>query len=86
VGVPLASLPLDPCLGKCLLAAAGCAAQEFLAVAAMLTVPSIWAHQGSGEKRALEEAQAKFAVAEGDLATYLNVYEAWVANGRSQKW
>jgi hypothetical protein len=29
---------------------------------------------------------AKFAVAEGDLVSYLNAHRAWAENGRSNKW
>lgn len=85
--MPLAALPLDPAIGRSVLAAArdfGCS-EEMLIIAGMLSVPSVWSH-AAGEKRALEGAKAKFAVAEGDLATYLNVHKAWVANGRSHKW
>ena len=44
---------------------------------------SVWA---GGERRALDEAKARFAVAEGDLITYLNVWRGWEVSGRSRKW
>jgi pre-mRNA-splicing factor ATP-dependent RNA helicase DHX38/PRP16 len=87
IGLPLSALPLEPGLGRALLAAATtytCAA-EMLTIAAMLSVPSFWA-PSYGDKKALEAAKGAFAVAEGDLATCLNVYQAWVDNKRSQQW
>lgn len=89
VGIPLAELPLEPQLGAALLASAttfGCC-QELLTLAGMLSVPAVWAAPGAvGGKRALEEAKAKFAAAEGDLVAFLNVHRAWLEHGKSHKW
>jgi len=86
--VPLSSLPLDPPLATTLLAAArryGCTDHALL-LAGLLTVPAVWAHASGGEKKARDVQIAKFAVAEGDLVTYLNAHRAWAENGRSHKW
>ncbi|KAK9844106.1 hypothetical protein WJX81_004664 [Elliptochloris bilobata] len=86
LGLRISELPLDPRLGAALLAAGrlGCAG-DMATVAAMLCVQSVW-FAGGGERRALEAAKEKFAVAEGDLVTYLNVWKAWEASGRSGRW
>eukprot|EP00884_Botryococcus_braunii_P008698 jgi/Botrbrau1/1782/Bobra.0217s0037.1 len=85
-GMKLAELPLDPRLGTALLAAGarGCT-QEVLTIAAILSVHSVW-YMGGGGRRALDEAKARFAVAEGDLITYLNVWKGWEASGFKGKW
>lgn len=40
----------------------------------------------SADGRELDEAQQRFAVAEGDLITYLNIWKAWDEAGRSARW
>ncbi|KAL4419831.1 hypothetical protein ABPG75_006929 [Micractinium tetrahymenae] len=84
VGTQVADLPLDPPLARMLLASSelGCTA-EVLTVVAMLSVQSVWA---PGGKREVDEAKARFSVAEGDLISYLNVWKAWGESGRSKKW
>ncbi|KAI3425228.1 hypothetical protein D9Q98_008996 [Chlorella vulgaris] len=84
IGLQMAELPLDPVLARMLLAAGemGCTA-EVLTVVAMLSVQSIWA---GGGRRDVDEAKARFAVAEGDLVSYLNVWRAWEESKRSKKW
>lgn len=84
LGAQMADLPLDPVLARMLLAAGqmGCTA-EVLTVVAMLSVQSVWA---PGGRREVDEAKARFAVAEGDLVTYLNVWRGWEESGRSKKW
>ncbi|GBF90487.1 pre-mRNA-splicing factor ATP-dependent RNA helicase-like [Raphidocelis subcapitata] len=89
VGLPLASLPLEPPLGAALLAACaryGCADHALL-LCGLLSVPSIWGHfGGGGGGRARDARAAPFAVAEGDFVTALNAHRAWAENGRSHKW
>ena len=60
LGQRMADLPLDPRLGRALLAstALGCS-EEVVTVAAILSVQSIW-FAGQGQ-RALDEAKAKWA-------------------------
>ncbi len=77
LGTRLAELPLEPQLGKALLAsdALGCVS-EMLTVAAYLQVAHVW-QSSRGRQRALDEARDRFAVAEGDAVTFLNVRRAW---------
>lgn len=77
LGFQVAELPLDPIVAKMLLSAAerGCW-QEGLTIAAVLSVQTIWA--SGRERREMDEARARFGVAEGDLVSYLNVYEGWL--------
>jgi ATP-dependent RNA helicase DDX35 len=88
-GTLLAELPLEPQLGAALLAATttfGCC-QELLTLAGMLSVPAIWGSPAAvGGTKALEEAKAKFAAAEGDLVAFLNVHRAWLEHGKSHRW
>lgn len=44
---------------------------------------SVWV---SGRGKELQEAKARFAVAEGDLVTYINVVKAWEMHKRNRKW
>lgn len=89
IGLPLAELPLEPQLGAALLAAVtrfNCC-QELLTIAGMLSVPTVWAAPGAvGGKKGLDAAKAKFAAAEGDLVSYLNVHRAWLEHGKSHRW
>ena len=91
LGVHMSELPFqDPQLARMVLAGSevGCG-EEVATVAAMLSVQSVWAHAG---ERALSEAKARFAVAQGDVLTYLNVWQAWSEvggggnEGRRKKW
>ncbi|KAK9901246.1 hypothetical protein WJX75_002237 [Coccomyxa subellipsoidea] len=86
VGQQLVELPVDARLGAALLASGrlGCS-EEAATVVALLSVHSVWA-SALGERKAREEAKAKFAVGEGDLVTYLNVWKAWQDSGRDRKW
>jgi ATP-dependent RNA helicase DDX35 len=53
----------------------------------MLSVPAIWTAPGVvGGRKALDAAKAKFAAAEGDLITFLNVHRAWMEHGKSHRW
>jgi len=79
-GVRMSELPVAPMLARCLLWASehGCP-REMATCAATLGVPSIWAPGGN---RLQDEAKSRFWVAEGDLVTALNVWEAWDRAGR----
>jgi len=85
LGEAMAELPVEPMMARSLLAAAelGCTV-EMLVVASCLSVKSVWA-SGRG-RRELDEAKAKFAVAEGDPVTYINVVKAWETHHRSPSW
>lgn len=84
LGVRMAELPVEPNLARALVAGAeaGCG-EEIATVVAMLSVQSVWAH---GDSKILDAAKSRFAVAEGDLLTYLNVWQGWEESGRNKKW
>ncbi|KAJ7546775.1 hypothetical protein O6H91_08G054000 [Diphasiastrum complanatum] len=86
LGLQIAELPLEPMVAKMLLASAalGCS-NEVLTISASLSVQSIWV-SGKGRLKEFDEARERFAAAEGDLITYLNVYEAFLASKKSAQW
>ena len=87
LGTRMAELALEPMLAKCLLSAPtfGCLS-EMLTIAAMTSLQgNVWfSHEN---KKQEETARRKFAVEEGDHLTLLNVYQAFVTEGRKEaKW
>lgn len=80
VGRMLVQLPLEPALGKLLIAAAtsGCV-QEMLTIVAMLSVPPVFARPPQRAAEADSKRQ-RFLVAESDHLTLLNVYLQWQQN------
>jgi ATP-dependent RNA helicase DDX35 len=85
LGVRMAKLPLEPPLAKALLAGAeaGCV-EEAATIVAMLSVQSVWAPHG--DRSVLDAAKSRFAVGQGDLLTYLNIWQGWEESGRNKKW
>jgi ATP-dependent RNA helicase DDX35 len=85
IGLPVSDLPLDPPLGRLLIASGsdGCG-EEAASICAILSVPPLWLSRGS--RKMQDEAKAKFAAAEGDLVTYLNVLRGWRDHGRDLRW
>lgn len=88
LGLRMAELSLEPMLSKVLLTSVsfGCVC-EMLSIAAMVSVQgSVWI-QHEHEEKGVESSRHKFAVEEGDHLTYLNVYHAFVTNGKKDsKW
>lgn len=84
MGRYMSEISIEPQLSRALLVSwsAGCV-YEVATISAMLNVQSIWA---SGRRRDLDGAKSQFAVEEGDLITYLNVWKAWEENKRSKSW
>lgn len=83
LGVRMAELAVEPMMAKVLLSASdfGCLS-EMLSIAAMTTLQgAVWV-QHQGERKAMETSRWKFAVAEGDHLTMLNVYQAFVSKGK----
>lgn len=74
---------IDPRLARCILAAwnLNCV-YEVATIASMLHVRHIWCPGGKKSR----DARSQFAVKEGDLITYLNVWRGWEQNQRSPKW
>lgn len=87
LGIRMAELSAEPMMAKVLLSspAMGCLS-EILSIAAMTSLQgAVWFHDG--EKKAKYSARRKFAVEEGDHLTLLNVYQAFLTNGRKDsKW
>lgn len=82
-GYIMSELPLTPMHSKMLLASRelGCS-DEILSIVCMLQVQQIFSTPKSGQGSINARRQRRhFEVSEGDLITYLNVYQAFVANG-----
>jgi ATP-dependent RNA helicase DDX35 len=79
LGGLLAELPLPPMLGRALLCAGELRCVDaMLTVAACLQVQSLWLPRGAaGGTAEFDAKRARFAVAEGDHVTSLNVYSAY---------
>ena len=74
----MAELPVEPQMGRALLAAAdaGCL-DDVATIAACASVESLWRRDAGVSAAEFEDRRAAFAVAEGDLVSYLNVYRAY---------
>ncbi|XP_054802577.1 probable pre-mRNA-splicing factor ATP-dependent RNA helicase DEAH9 [Prosopis cineraria] len=85
-GFQVAEIPLDPMISKMMIAANqfGCS-EEIITIAAVLSIQSIWI-SGRGIQRELDEAKLRFAAAEGDHVTFLNVYKGFLQSGKSSQW
>ncbi|XP_028780288.1 probable pre-mRNA-splicing factor ATP-dependent RNA helicase DEAH9 [Neltuma alba] len=85
-GFQVAEIPLDPMISKMLIASSqfGCL-EETITIAAVLSIQSIWI-SGRGIQRELDEAKLRFAAAEGDHVTFLNVYKGFLQAGKSSQW
>lgn len=75
---------IDPQLAKVLLLSwrLECV-YEVATIVSMLHVQQVWA---PGRHKVVNEIKSQFAVKEGDLITYLNVWKAWEENRRSSSW
>ncbi|KAF6155968.1 hypothetical protein GIB67_039299 [Kingdonia uniflora] len=85
IGFQVAEIPLDPMISKMILSGnlLGCS-EEVIIIAAILSVQSIWVSVRSVKE--LDEAKLRFAAAEGDHVTYLNVYKGFLKSGKSSQW
>lgn len=85
LGYQVSELPLDPMSAKMLITGAeiGCQ-KESLTIAAVLSVQTIWA--SGRERKEMDEARAQFAVAEGDMVSYLNVYDGYLQAKNRGQW
>ncbi|XP_038894406.1 probable pre-mRNA-splicing factor ATP-dependent RNA helicase DEAH9 [Benincasa hispida] len=86
VGFQVAEIPLEPMISKMILASGelGCS-EEIITIAAVLSIQSIWASSRGGQKE-LDEARLRFAAAEGDHVTFLNVYKGFLQSNKSSQW
>ncbi|KAI8645640.1 P-loop containing nucleoside triphosphate hydrolase protein [Parasitella parasitica] len=88
LGLQLAEFPVDPMLGKILLASKefGCS-HEIVTIAAMVSVQNIFIQPAKVPREVIHEARRKFWVEEGDSLTLINVYNAFINKGnKSGKW
>ncbi|KAG4948516.1 hypothetical protein JHK82_041697 [Glycine max] len=78
-GFQVAEIPLDPMVSKMIIASSqlGCS-EEIITIAALLSVQSIWI-SGKGIQKESDEAKLRFAAAEGDHVTFLNVYKGFIS-------
>ncbi|XP_020207289.1 probable pre-mRNA-splicing factor ATP-dependent RNA helicase DEAH9 [Cajanus cajan] len=85
-GFQVAEIPLDPMVSKMIIASSqlGCS-EEIITVAAVLSVQTIWI-SGRGIQKESDEAKLRFAAAEGDHITFLNVYKGFHQSGKSSQW
>ncbi|KIW98377.1 uncharacterized protein Z519_00037 [Cladophialophora bantiana CBS 173.52] len=91
LGTRMAELSaIPPMMAKCLLTSSSpqfdCQS-EMLTLAAMTSLQgNVWFHH-NGEKKAMDSSRRKFAAEEGDQLTLLNVYQAFITNGkREARW
>ncbi|KAL3820393.1 hypothetical protein ACJIZ3_006298 [Penstemon smallii] len=85
-GFQVAEIPLDPMISKMILASNdyGCS-EEVITIASVLSIQSIW-FSVRGSQKELDEAKLRFAAAEGDHVTFLNVYKGFIESGKSSNW
>ncbi|KAI4296862.1 hypothetical protein L6164_036782 [Bauhinia variegata] len=85
-GFQMAEIPLDPMISKMIIASNqfGCS-EEIITIAAVLSIQSIWV-SARGIQREMDEAKLRFAAAEGDHVTFLNIYKGFLQSGKSSQW
>ncbi|CAA7042728.1 unnamed protein product [Microthlaspi erraticum] len=85
-GFQVAELPLDPMISKMILASGelGCS-DEIITIAAVLSIQSVWVI-ARGVQKEQDEAKLRFAAAEGDHVTFLNVYKVFLESKKSSQW
>ncbi|KAI8981508.1 P-loop containing nucleoside triphosphate hydrolase protein [Pilobolus umbonatus] len=88
LGMELAEFPVDPMLGKILLASKEYAcSHEIVTIAAMISVQNIFIQPSRVSKEVIMDVRRRFWVEEGDTLTLVNVYNAFINKGnRSAKW
>lgn len=86
LGRRMADFPMEPALTKMLLCAVDmrCAA-DAVSVVAMLSVQTVFMRPKDKQQQA-DQKHARFRLVHGDHLTLLNVYNAWVHNGRNRAW
>ncbi|XP_074326234.1 putative pre-mRNA-splicing factor ATP-dependent RNA helicase DEAH9 [Apium graveolens] len=85
-GFQIAEIPLEPMISIMILASdeLGCS-EEILTIAAVLSIQSVWV-LSRGSQKELDEAKMRFAAAEGDHVTFLNVYKGSLKCNKSPTW
>ncbi|XP_071450237.1 probable ATP-dependent RNA helicase DHX35 [Hetaerina americana] len=87
LGTTMAEFPLQPLFAKALAISGdmGCS-EEILTIISMLQVQSVFGHVRGGAAVRARVARRKFEVSEGDLLTYLNVFEASRVRAHAKEW
>ncbi|GAB6023971.1 ATPdependent RNA helicase [Chamberlinius hualienensis] len=87
LGMQMAEFPLNPFFSKMLLISGefGCS-EEAIVITAMLQVQTVFIYPAGRNAIEARKARANFAVAEGDMLTYLNIFLAFDQNKRSRQW
>jgi pre-mRNA-splicing factor ATP-dependent RNA helicase DHX15/PRP43 len=86
LGSMMSEFPLDPQLGKMLLASPDFkCSNEALSIVALLSVPNPFLRPKESA-RAADDAKSKFAHVDGDHLTLLNVYHAYKGKGENTQW
>eukprot|EP00397_Hematodinium_sp_SG-2012_P015682 GEMP01015975.1.p1 GENE.GEMP01015975.1~~GEMP01015975.1.p1 ORF type:complete len:609 (+),score=145.43 GEMP01015975.1:27-1829(+) len=86
LGRKMAEFPLDPQLSKMLIRGVELGvAEEIEAIVALLNVPLIYLRPRNAQKQA-DRAHSQFASTEGDHASLLSVFEAFVEGGKNSTW
>lgn len=85
VGAAMAALGVEPMLARFLLTAAALGLEdEGCKAAGLLSVRDLW-HPGAAQQEKVTFARSKLCVAEGDHVSYVNIFNAWEANGKSKE-
>ncbi|XP_076470144.1 putative ATP-dependent RNA helicase DHX35 isoform X2 [Babylonia areolata] len=86
LGLQMVEFPLSPCFAKMLLVSGeyGCS-QEALTVAALTQIQNIFITP-SGKRTTADKEKRKFAVEEGDHISLVNVFNAFLKNGKNSRW
>uniref|UniRef100_A0A4W3J7T0 Probable ATP-dependent RNA helicase DHX35 n=1 Tax=Callorhinchus milii TaxID=7868 RepID=A0A4W3J7T0_CALMI len=86
LGLRMAEFPLNPMYAKMLLESGnfGCS-EEILSIAAMMQIQNVFVVPPNQKGPAAREHR-KFAVAEGDHITMLNIYDAFIKAKKSSQW
>ena len=88
IGLQMAEFPVHPMHARILLESGKFeCSEEAVTIISMLQVENIFQQPSSGQ-RAIQARRAKhrFCVEEGDLITYLNVYNEFLSMGRTRSW
>ena len=85
-GQLMAEFPLDPSISKMLLESPKYkCSNEMLTIAAILSVPNVFIRPRERGNEA-DQCKRQFSHIDGDHLTLLNVYHAWLKNGKDQRW
>lgn len=86
LGFQLSKFPMDPYMARIIIAGAEkkCL-EEVVIIVSMMSVPNVFVRSAERAKES-DRARERFLVPESDHLSLLNVYNQWVAFGRSDEW